>query len=149
MAAFRTFGISLLVTAAALAVGYAHGGAKDLFLLVVLAVLEVSLSFDNAIINAAILQRMSSFWRQMFLTVGILVAAFGMRLVFPLVIVWATARRRPGSRDGVGAASAAARRARIPGRLTQLREADHRRPPADRGIRRNVPVDAVLGLRLS
>jgi hypothetical protein len=91
MAAFRTFGISLLVTAAALAVGYAHGGAKDLFLLVVLAVLEVSLSFDNAIINAAILQRMSSFWRQMFLTVGILVAVFGMRLVFPLVIVWATA----------------------------------------------------------
>ncbi len=57
----------------------------------VLAVLEVSLSFDNAIINAAILQRMSSFWRQMFLTVGILVAVFGMRLVFPLVIVWATA----------------------------------------------------------
>jgi hypothetical protein len=91
MAAFRTFGIALLFTAAALAVGYAHGGAKDLFLLVVLAVLEVSLSFDNAIINAAILQRMSSFWRQMFLTVGILVAVFGMRLVFPLVIVWATA----------------------------------------------------------
>jgi uncharacterized protein len=83
MAAFRTFGISLLFTAAALAVGYAHGGAKDLFLLLVLAVLEVSLSFDNAIINAAILQRMSSFWRQMFLTVGIVVAVFGMRLVFP------------------------------------------------------------------
>ncbi|WP_293322667.1 DUF475 domain-containing protein [Mycobacterium sp.] len=91
MAAFRIFGISLLVTAAALAVGYAHGGAKDLFLLLVLAVLEVSLSFDNAIINAAVLQRMSRFWRQMFLTIGILIAVFGMRLVFPLVIVWATA----------------------------------------------------------
>ncbi|MEE6177080.1 DUF475 domain-containing protein [Mycobacterium sp. 050134] len=91
MAALRTFGISLVVTAAALAVGYAHGGAKDLFLLLVLAVLEVSLSFDNAIINAAILQRMSPFWRQMFLTIGVLVAVFGMRLLFPLVIVWATA----------------------------------------------------------
>ncbi|BBX63819.1 membrane protein [Mycobacterium saskatchewanense] len=91
MAALRTFGISLVVTAAALAAGYAHGGAKDLFLLLVLAVLEVSLSFDNAIINAAILQRMSPFWRQMFLTVGVLVAVFGMRLLFPLVIVWATA----------------------------------------------------------
>ena len=91
MAAFRTFGISLLVTAAALAVGYAYGGLNDLFLLVVLAVLEVSLSFDNSIINAAILQRMSPFWRQMFLTVGILIAVFGMRLIFPLVIVWATA----------------------------------------------------------
>jgi hypothetical protein len=91
MAALRIFGFSLLCTIAALAAGYAHGGLNALFLLLVLAVLEVSLSFDNAIINAAILKRMSRFWRQMFLTVGILIAVFGMRLVFPLVIVWATA----------------------------------------------------------
>ncbi len=91
MAAFRIFGISLLLTAAALALGYAHGGAKDLFLLLVLAVLEVSLSFDNAIINAAILKQMSPFWQQMFLTIGILIAVFGMRLLFPLLIVWASA----------------------------------------------------------
>lgn len=95
MAAFRIFGISLLFTAAALAAGYLHGGLNALFLLLVLAVLEVSLSFDNAIINAAILQRMSRFWRQMFLTVGILVAVFGMRLIFPLLIVWATAGLDP------------------------------------------------------
>ncbi len=95
MAAFRIFGISLLITVAALAVGYAHGGPNALFVLVVLAGLEVSLSFDNAIINAAILQRMSPFWRQMFLTVGILIAVFGMRLVFPLLIVWATAGLQP------------------------------------------------------
>jgi hypothetical protein len=95
MAAFRIFGISLFITAAALAFGYLHGGLNALFLLLVLAVLEVSLSFDNAIINAAILQRMSPFWRQMFLTVGILVAVFGMRLVFPLLIVWATAGLPP------------------------------------------------------
>jgi uncharacterized protein len=91
MAAFRIFGISLLLTVAALALGYAHGGLNALFLLVVLAVLEVSLSFDNAIINAAVLKRMSPFWRRMFLTIGILIAVFGMRLVFPLLIVWATA----------------------------------------------------------
>jgi uncharacterized protein len=95
MAAFRIFGISLVLTAAALAVGYAHDGLNGLFLLLVLAVLEVSLSFDNAIINAAILQRMSPFWRQMFLTIGILIAVFGMRLVFPLLIVWATAGLDP------------------------------------------------------
>lgn len=88
MAALRIFGFSLLVTAAALALGYAYGGLKDLFLLLVLAVLEVSLSFDNAIINAAVLKQMSRFWRQMFLTVGILIAVLGMRLLFPLVIVW-------------------------------------------------------------
>ncbi|MGF2952902.1 DUF475 domain-containing protein [Mycobacterium sp. THU-M116] len=91
MASFRTFGVSLLLTAVALALGYAHGGTKDLFLLLALAVLEVSLSFDNAIINAAVLKRMSPLWQRMFLTVGILVAVFGMRLLFPLVIVWASA----------------------------------------------------------
>jgi uncharacterized protein len=91
MAAFRVFGFSLLVTALALVAGYAHGGFNALFLLVALAILEVSLSFDNAIINAAILRRLSRFWQQMFLTVGILIAVFGMRLVFPLLLVWATA----------------------------------------------------------
>ncbi len=95
MAAYRIFGISLLLTAVALALGYAHGGVKDLFLLLVLAVLEVSLSFDNAIINATILKRMSRFWQQMFLTVGILIAVFGMRLLFPLLIVWASAGIAP------------------------------------------------------
>ncbi|TAM69670.1 DUF475 domain-containing protein [Mycobacterium sp.] len=91
MAAYRVFGISLLLSVAALALGYAHGGLEGLFLLLVLAVLEVSLSFDNAIINATILKRMSPFWRQMFLTVGIVIAVFGMRLLFPLLIVWVTA----------------------------------------------------------
>jgi hypothetical protein len=95
MAAARIFGISLLFTLAALALGYAHGGLHALFLLVALAILEVSLSFDNAIINAGVLKRMSSFWRQMFLTIGILIAVFGMRLVFPLLIVWATAGLPP------------------------------------------------------
>ncbi|MEZ0349885.1 DUF475 domain-containing protein [Mycobacterium ahvazicum] len=95
MAAARIFGISLLVTLAALALGYAHGGLNALFLLVALGILEVSLSFDNAIINAAVLKRMSPFWQQMFLTIGILVAVFGMRLVFPLLIVWATAGLDP------------------------------------------------------
>lgn len=95
MSALRTFGISLVVTAAALCLGYAYGGFKGLYLLLVLATLEVSLSFDNAIINASILKRMSRFWQRMFLTIGILVAVFGMRLIFPLLIVWATAGLEP------------------------------------------------------
>ncbi|OBJ69909.1 DUF475 domain-containing protein [Mycobacterium colombiense] len=95
MSALRTFGISLVVTAAALGLGYAYGGFKGLYLLLVLAVLEVSLSFDNAIINATVLKRMSRFWQQMFLTIGILIAVFGMRLLFPLLIVWATAGLEP------------------------------------------------------
>lgn len=31
---------------------------------------------------------MSEFWQKTFLTIGIVIAVFGMRLVFPLVIVW-------------------------------------------------------------
>ncbi|SPH18818.1 hypothetical protein DEA8626_02363 [Defluviimonas aquaemixtae] len=59
------------------------------FLLVgsVLAALEISLSFDNAIVNANKLDEMTPVWRQRFLTWGILIAVFGMRIVFPLAIV--------------------------------------------------------------
>ena len=57
----------------------------------ILAVLEVSLSFDNAVVNAEVLKGWNRFWMQMFLTVGILIAVFGMRLVFPIVIVAVTA----------------------------------------------------------
>ena len=55
----------------------------------ILGVLEISLSFDNAVINATVLERMSDFWQKIFLTIGIVIAVFGMRLLLPLVIVWA------------------------------------------------------------
>lgn len=59
------------------------------FLLIgtVLAALEIALSFDNAVVNANKLEDMTPVWRQRFLTWGILIAVFGMRIVFPLVIV--------------------------------------------------------------
>lgn len=59
------------------------------FLLVgaVLAALEISLSFDNAIVNANKLHEMTPVWRRRFLTWGILIAVFGMRILFPLLIV--------------------------------------------------------------
>lgn len=59
------------------------------FLLIgaVLAALEIALSFDNAIVNANKLEDMTPLWRQRFLTWGILIAVFGMRIVFPLLIV--------------------------------------------------------------
>ena len=68
-----------------------EGGTSGLisFLMIgaLLAVLEISLSFDNAIVNANTLKRMSPVWQRRFLTWGILIAVFGMRLVFPLLIV--------------------------------------------------------------
>ncbi|WP_435231749.1 DUF475 domain-containing protein [Pseudopelagicola sp. nBUS_20] len=59
------------------------------FLLIggILAALEIALSFDNAIVNANKLEDMTPVWRQRFLTWGILIAVFGMRILFPLAIV--------------------------------------------------------------
>lgn len=78
----------MAVTVISLVVAFLYGGPQALFLCVILGILEVSLSFDNAVINATVLRRMSEFWQRIFLTVGILIAVFGMRLVFPLAIVW-------------------------------------------------------------
>ncbi len=64
-----------------------EAGLQAIFICGVLAVLEVSLSFDNAVVNASVLQKMTPLWRHRFLTWGILIAVFGMRLVFPLAIV--------------------------------------------------------------
>lgn len=61
----------------------------------ILAVLEISLSFDNAVVNAKILGRMNPWWQRMFLTVGILIAVFGMRLLFPLIVVALAAHINP------------------------------------------------------
>jgi hypothetical protein len=49
--------------------------------------MEVSLSFDNAVVNASVLKTWDAFWKKLFLGVGIIIAVFGMRLLFPLVIV--------------------------------------------------------------
>lgn len=65
------------------------GGAivRAIFVVTVLGVLEVSLSFDNAVVNATVLKKMSPLWRRRFLTWGIAIAVFGMRLIFPLAVV--------------------------------------------------------------
>jgi hypothetical protein len=71
--------------------GGVEGLASALLITSVLAVMEISLSFDNAIVNASVLKHWDQYWKTLFLTVGIIVAVFGMRLLFPLVIVGVTA----------------------------------------------------------
>lgn len=63
------------------------GMGQALLITSILAIMEVSLSFDNAVVNASILRTWDAFWQKLFLTVGIIVAVFGMRLIFPIVIV--------------------------------------------------------------
>ena len=67
--------------------GTLSGTLTVFFIVAVLAVLEISLSFDNAIVNANKLKDMTPVWQRRFLTWGILIAVFGMRIVFPLLIV--------------------------------------------------------------
>ncbi len=62
-------------------------GLTCVFIAAVLGVLEVSLSFDNAVVNAAKLEKMTEKWQKRFITWGIAIAVFGMRLLFPLLIV--------------------------------------------------------------
>jgi hypothetical protein len=89
----KEFRISFLVTLICLVTAGWWGSQTSmgiwtaLWLAAVLSILEVSLSFDNAVVNAKVLEDMSELWRKIFLTIGILIAVFGMRLVFPIVIV--------------------------------------------------------------
>lgn len=100
------FRSSILFTLACLGVGawlgYASTGTLVgtlgvLWIIAVLGVLETSLSFDNAVVNATVLEDMAPVWRTRFLTWGILIAVFGMRIVFPLVIVAIAAKLDPVS----------------------------------------------------
>lgn len=67
--------------------GTVQGALSVLFICAVLGILEISLSFDNAIVNAKILRDMTPVWQHRFLTWGIIIAVFGMRIIFPLAIV--------------------------------------------------------------
>ncbi len=91
----RTFGWAFGITLVGLVGALVLGGPEALALVAILAVLEISLSFDNAVVNAGIVVRMNPFWQRIFLTVGVLIAVFGMRLVFPLLIVGVTAQLNP------------------------------------------------------
>lgn len=61
-------------------------------IIALLAIMEISLSFDNAVVNAGVLTGMTEKWRKRFLTWGMLVAVLGMRLIMPIVIVALTAQ---------------------------------------------------------
>ncbi len=67
---------------------FMYGGFFALYQGTILSVLELSLSFDNAIVNATILATMALVWRKRFLIWGMIIAVFGVRFVFPILIVY-------------------------------------------------------------
>ena len=91
----RLFSFPTIVTGLACVAAFWWGGVSALFLVVLLAVLEITLSFDNAVVNAKVLGRMTPQWQNRFLTWGIPIAVFGTRFVLPILIVAAAAGLSP------------------------------------------------------
>jgi hypothetical protein len=87
----HSFWVSVVATIAVAVLCVLYLGASALIPLVILTVIEITFSFDNAVVNAKVLKKMSPLWQKLFLSVGIIVAIFGMRLVFPILIVALTA----------------------------------------------------------
>lgn len=83
----RIFWFSGLVTLIFGAIVAYFGGVSSLWLFAVLCILEVTFSFDNAVINSRILSRMSKLWQTIFLTIGIFIAVFLVRFALPIIIV--------------------------------------------------------------
>jgi hypothetical protein len=104
MSTYRYFTWAFAVTALGLILGAwlgynttgtLQGAASALIICAILGILEISLSFDNAIVNATVLKHMDAVWQKRFLTWGILIAVFGMRITFPLLIVAIAAHLGP------------------------------------------------------
>lgn len=88
---FRIFAFSIVFSIAVIVAVLANLGLSALFITLVLVIVEITFSFENAIINAKIVQRLSRFWQTIFLTVGIFIAIFGVRIILPIAIVAITA----------------------------------------------------------
>lgn len=87
----RIYGFSLFATIAVWALVGAYNGFAAFVTVVILTLLEITFSFDNAVINSRILVTLSKFWQTLFLTVGIILAVFVVRFFVPILIVAITA----------------------------------------------------------
>ena len=83
----KAFLAPVIVTLLGLLLVGAWGGPRAFGIAALLIVLEVTLSFDNAVVNAKILRQQSEIWQQRFLTWGILISVVLTRAFLPLVIV--------------------------------------------------------------
>lgn len=91
----QSFGVAYGATVLGLGLAFWLGGFESATVVAMLAVLEVALSFDNAVVNATVLRRFDERWQRLFLSVGIIIAVLGMRLVIPIVVLVAATRQSP------------------------------------------------------
>ena len=87
----RIYGFSIIATAAVWSVVGIYSGFNAFVSVIILTLLEITFSFDNAVINSRVLVSLSRFWQQLFLTVGIILAVFVVRFIVPILIVAVTA----------------------------------------------------------
>lgn len=88
---FRTFWVSTALSIIGIVLSLYYLGIGIWWVLLVLIAIEITFSFDNAVVNAKKLAHMSKLWQTLFLTIGIFIAIFGMRVFFPIAIVVFTA----------------------------------------------------------
>ena len=92
MRTFKEYYLSAVIAAVVItALAGVTMGAAAMLVVIILGILEWSLSFDNAVVNAKILNKLNPHWQHLFLTVGMLIAVGGMRFLFPLLVVVVTA----------------------------------------------------------
>jgi len=90
------FRLPILISLMALFVAFLYKDDISASLVtLMLGALEIALSFDNAVVNASILGHMDAKWQRIFLTWGIAISVFGMRLLCPLFIIWVAAGLGP------------------------------------------------------
>ena len=85
------FGLSIAVSLVAFGLVFGFLGTGAGLVALILAMIELAFSFDNAVINAKVLTHLNSFWRSLFLSLGIIIAIFGVRALLPVLIVGLTA----------------------------------------------------------
>lgn len=83
----RHFWGSWITLLFSLGISFWFWGAYGLYIVSLLILLEISLSFDNAVVNAKVLSQMDPVWQKRFIVWGIPIAVFGMRFVLPVLLV--------------------------------------------------------------
>ncbi|MDB5186414.1 MAG: hypothetical protein JWL85_937 [Candidatus Saccharibacteria bacterium] len=83
----KNYSFALIITAIILLWAVLASGPAAIATILILTVTEITFSFENAVLNSQILARLSKFWQTLFLTVGIVIAVFGVRIVLPLILV--------------------------------------------------------------
>lgn len=87
MTLLRIYWFALLSTIIILAASFIWGGPSALFTVLILTLLEITFSADNAVVNSKVLVTMSPFWQKLFMTVGIFFAVFIVRFLLPIIMV--------------------------------------------------------------